>query len=295
MEYSMIVGKVERYVQSLIKPWPCNTNRASEIGHECERYLVFLRTKGGEKKLHSLDSQFIFMEGAIQERAVLRLLDDAGIEVIEQQRPFEWKDHQLTGHIDGKIIVDGGLLPLEVKSMAPWIFDKTNTLDDFFNSKYYWIRKYPAQLTMYMLMDAKDRALFLLKNKSTGKLKEVLIELDYDYGESLVQKAERVNQYIADKIIPEPIQWGDVCSKCDFNHICVQEVLRTELEFVVDPDLEEKIIGYHELKPWYTKWKEIDEELKESLRGVERLVVGEWLITGKPFGKGGWKISYNKI
>ena len=290
----MIIERVARYMQSQIKVWPCNTNRASEIGHECERYLVFLRTKGGEKRLHSIDSEYIFREGKDQEKAVLRLLADADIEVFEQQRPFEWKEHQLTGHIDGKVMDGEDVLPLEIKSMAPWIFVKTNTLDDFFNSKYYWVRKYPAQLTMYMLMDAKDRALFLLKNKSTGKLKEVPIELDYNYGESLVQKAERVNQCIADKIIPEPIQWGDVCSKCDFNHICVQSVLREELQFVVDPDAEDKIDGWFELKDWSDKWKELDEWRREHFRGVERVVVGPYLITGKAMAKG-WRTTITKI
>jgi len=290
----MIIEKINRFMQSCIRDWPCNTNRASEIGHECIRYLVFLRTKGGEKTLHTIDSEYIFREGHDQEKAVLRLLADAEIEVIEQQRPFEWKKYQLTGHIDGKIVVDDKILPTEIKSMSPWIYDKTSTLEEMLNSKYYWVRKYPAQLTMYMMMDEKEEALFLLKNKSTGKLKEILINLDYDYAESLVQKCEVINKHVAEGTIPEPIPWGDVCCHCPFKHLCINEVLREEIQFVVDQLLEEQINGYHELKQWHVKWKELDEILKEKLRGIDRVVIGDWLVLGKAT-KNGWKISYTKV
>ncbi len=291
----MLIEKVERYLESQIKSYPCNTNRASEIGHDCIRYLFFLRTRDNEKSLHDLGGEFIFREGREQERSVLRLLDEAGIEVLEQQRAFEWKEHLLTGHIDGKVMVDGEVMPIEIKSMAPWIFDKTDTLEDMLTSKQFWVRKYPAQMQMYLLMDEKEHGLFLLKNKSTGRLKEIPINLDYSYAEMLVQKAETVNGAVHDKKTPPPIDWCDICEKCGFRHICLQEVVRKEIEFVVDQELEEQINGYHELKPWHKQWVDLDEILKEKLRGVEKCVVGEWLVMGRKYGEKGWKISYQKL
>ena len=290
----MIIEKVQKYMQSQVKAWPCNTNRASELGHECDRYLYFLRTRACEKALHSVDAEYVFREGREQEKNVLRLLMDADIEVFEQQRPFEWKDHQITGHIDGKIMVDGEILPLEIKSMAPWIWEKTNTLKDMVESPYSWVRKYPAQLTMYLLMDEKERALFLLKNKSTGKLKEILISLDYEFAESLVQKAERVNEAVRTKTTPPPIEWGDTCEKCGFNHICLQEVVRKEIEFKIDPMAEERIDGWFELKQWADKWKDLDAWKKKYFNGVTKLIIGNYLITGKPI-KTGWKSIITKL
>ena len=290
----MIIEKVDRYVEIKIQNWPCNTNRASEIGHECERYLVFLRTRGNEKKIHGIDSEYIFREGNVQERAVLALLAEAGIEVIEQQRPFEWKECQLTGHVDGKILHEQRILPMEIKSMAPWIWDKIKTVEDMLNSNYYWVRKYPAQLTMYEMMDCKELAIFITKNKSTGRLREIPISLDYSYAEFLVRKCERINAAIAEEVIPEPISWGDTCSKCPFNHICIQTVLRDELQFIADPDAEEKLDGWFELKQWHDKWKELDEWRKEHFKGVERIVIGPYLITGKALSKG-WKTTITKI
>jgi len=290
----MLIGKIDHYMKSQIKPSPCNTNRASEIGHECLRYLVFCRTKGNERSLHSVESEYIFREGREQEKSVLRLLGDADIEVIEQQRAFDWKEYLITGHIDGKVLHEGELFPLEIKSMASWIFDKTSTLEDMLNSKYYWVRKYPAQLTLYMLMDEKERGLFLLKNKTTGRLKEIIMELDYSYGEGLIQKAEQINKSIFDKVIPEPIKWCDTCEKCGFRHICIQEILRESIEFIADPDTEEKIDGWFELKQWHLKWQELDEWRKEHFKNVEKIVVGSYLITGKKTAKG-WMNKISKI
>jgi len=289
----MIVERIDRYMESQIKEHPCNTNRASEIGHECDRYLVFSRTRS-DKKLHGLDSEYIFREGNYQEAAVLNLLTEAGFSVVEQQRPFEWKRYQLTGHVDGKIIIENEAIPIEIKSMAPWIWDSIKTLDDMMNSKYPWIRKYPAQLTMYEMMDEKELAIFLTKNKSTGRIREIPITLDYSYAEFLVQKCERINEAIATHTIPEPITWCDTCDKCPFNHVCLQEVLREELQFTVDPDAEEKIDGWFELRQWHDKWKDLDDWRKEHFRGIDRLVVGPYLIMGRGTSKG-WKTTITRI
>jgi hypothetical protein len=86
-----IVQKVIESKSKKIELWPVSSNRASEMGHPCERYLVYLRTRGNERVLHDVGLQFVFDEGKVHEKAVLRDLEDAGIEVIEQQRPFEWK------------------------------------------------------------------------------------------------------------------------------------------------------------------------------------------------------------
>ena len=242
-----------------------------------------------------MDSEFIFREGREQEKNVLRLLMDADIEVFEQQRAFGWKEHQLTGHIDGKVMIDGEIMPLEIKSMAPWLWEKVNTLKDMLESPYSWIAKYPAQLQMYLLMDEKERGIFLLKNKTNGKLKEILVELDYEYAESLVQKAEAVNSHIAAKKTPPPIEWGDTCEKCGFNHICLQDVVRKEIEFVVNPEWEEKIQGWFELKQWHVKWAEFDDFRKENFKNIPKVIVGGYLVTGKKIGDKGWKTSYTKL
>lgn len=291
----MILKKVNEYMKSQIKQYPCLSNRASEIGHPCERYLVFMRTRWQEKALHDVSLQYIFNEGNVQEKAVLDLLSASGFTLIEQQRSFEWRDHNITGHIDAKILIEHEAIPMEIKSMSPFIWDRINTVDDLFNSKYDHLKKYPAQLTIYMLCDHKERALFLFKNKSTGQLKEILMPLNYEYAETILQKIERVNRAVESNITPDPIDWGDTCERCGFRHICVQDVIRKEIEFREDPEAEEKIDGWLELKQWSDQWRDLDEWRKEYFRGVERMVIGPYLITGKAYGKDGWKITITKI
>ena len=291
----MIIEKINQYLQSQIKQYPCHTNRASEIGHPCERYLVFNRTRWREKEMHDVSLEYIFREGREQEKSVLRLMAEAGFDVVEQQRPFDWKEYQITGSIDGKVLIDGEALPLEIKSCAPWIWDKINTLDDLLNAKYDHLRKYPAQLSIYMLCDNKDKAIFIFKNKSTGHLKELLMHLDLDYAEGLIQKAERVNLAVAEKRTPDPIDWCETCDRCGYRAICLNDCVREELEIIVDQEMEDNILGWFLFKGDHQKWLEYDEYRKEKFRGISKLVCGDFLITGKKIGENGWKTVYTKL
>ena len=259
----MILEKVNTFMQSQIKQWPVVSNRASEIGHSCERYLVFNRTRWQERSLHTLDLEYIFREGREQEKSVLKLLMDSDVDVLEQQRPFSWPVHNITGSIDGKVLLNGEAIPLEIKSMHPFIWTKINTLEDMLHSKMDHLRKYPAQLTIYMLCDNKDKALFLFKNKSTGQLKEILIHLDYEYAEGLIKKIERVNTAVTDGITPDGIPWGDTCERCAYRHICIQDAVRAEMQFCDDEEAEEKITRWMGLKPTAAEYAELDEWRKE--------------------------------
>lgn len=294
----MIIEKVNDYMQTQIKQWPVNSNRASEIGHPCERYLFFNRTRWQERALHTIDLEYIFREGREQERSVLRLLADSGVDVLEQQRPFSWPIHQITGSIDGKVLIDGQAIPLEIKSMHPFIWQKINSLDDMLNAKQDHLRKYPAQLTIYMLCDNKDKALFLFKNKSTGQLKEILINLDYEYAESIIRKVERVNKAVETGITPDPLPWCDTCEKCPYRHICINDAIRTEMQFWDDEEAEEKITRWMELKPVAAEYDELDTWRKDTFRGVEKAIVGNYLVMGKEQGsdkKKTWKVSITSI
>lgn len=292
----MILEKVNNYMATQIKQWPVVSNRASEVGHSCERYLVFNRTRWQDRSLHSVDLEYIFREGREQEKSTLRLLADADIEVFEQQRPFSWTTHNITGSIDGKVMIEGEAVPLEIKSMHPSIWQKINTLEDMLTSKMDHLRKYPAQLTIYMLCDNKDKALFLFKNKSTGQLKEILMRLDYEYAEELIRKIERVNDSVAKGVTPAGISWCDTCERCPYRHICIQDAVRTEMQFIDDEEAEEKITRWFELKPSADEYKDLDEWRKERFRGVEKMVIGNYLIFGKEQNNGKtWKNTITKI
>ena len=281
-EKEMLIERIVEKKKEQIKQYPVNSNRASEIGHPCERYLVFLRTRWQEKTLHDVNLQFIFDEGRIHEEAVLQILRESGFKIIEQQRSFEWKDYQITGHIDAKVIIEDKAIPLEIKSSSPYVFEAINSVEDLLNGKYDYLRKYPAQLTLYMLMDNKDEAIFLFKNKVTGALKEIPMKLDYEYGESLIKKVERVNKHVKENTVPLCIEYDEwTCGKCGFLHICLPEIKRDALEITENPEIENKLKRRDELKPLASEYEKIDKEVKEAFKEKEKLVVGEYIITGK--------------
>lgn len=312
----MLLEKVDEQLQKQIKLSPCHTNRASELGHACERYLVLRRTRWQEATLPDLSLQRIFNEGHIQERAVIRELEDAGFQVIEQQRDYEWKEYQITAHLDGKVCIspqvgDGTIpndghshtaraVPLEVKSMSPYIFKSIQTAADLMNPRYPHLAKYIAQLQIYMLLSNADKAVLILKDKSSGQLKELWMELDYHAAEALIQKAQRINAAVAAGTIPERIPYAEkICGRCPFLAICLPDVKRDALEITTDPELEANLKRRHELAPLRAEYEQLDEAVKAVLKEHEKIVVGDFLVQGRwiePKGKPKyWKVNIDKL
>lgn len=277
----MIVERVIDNKARGIKQWPVRSNRASSLGHPCTRYLVFERTKWNEKVLHGPSLQMIFDLGNDIEDRVLRDLHDAGFEIFEQQRSFEWKEYDITGHIDAKLQIGQTIYPLEIKSMSPFVFEKINTVQDMLNHKYHYVRSYPSQMTLYLLMDNKEAGFFLLKNKTSGAMKEIEITLDYELGEKLLQKADIINMHVRRNTLPNPIEWDDnVCSECGYLHICNPVRTGKEVDIVDDDELLDMLIKRESLQQYAKEFDEIDSILKERLEGRDKLLIGDYYVTG---------------
>jgi CRISPR/Cas system-associated exonuclease Cas4 (RecB family) len=282
----MIVDKVIEYKQSQIRQYPVNSNRASQLGHPCTRFLVFERTRWQEKILIDARLQMVFDIGNDIESRVMRDLVDAGFQVIEQQRSYSWPEYQITAHLDAKVIIDGKVYPIEVKSMSPYVFQKVNTVDDMKQSKYHYMRGYPAQITLYLLLDNKEQGYFILKNKSTGEMKEILVTLDYELGENLLMKADIVNMHVRRGTIPNPIEWDDyTCAECGYLHICMPDRIGQEVQVIDDAELLELLNKRAELAPIAKEFAEVDSQVKDAVRNRDKLMIGDWFITGKTVKK----------
>ena len=278
----MIVEKIIEHKRSKIKNYPVHANRASESGHPCLKYLVLNRTRWQEKTLPDVNLQFVFDEGNIHEAALLRELSEAGLKVVEQQRPFSWPKYQITGSIDAKVQLNGGpAIPLEIKTMSPFVFNSVNSPDDMLKGKYVYLRKYPAQMQLYMLMDNIETGLMLCKNKVNGQLKEIPFILDYGYAEEIIKRLEEVNRHVAAGTLPNQEWADDMCPDCSFVHICAPDRSGVELQIINDQELEWKLNRLDELKPIMAEYEALDEEIKERLKGKEKFCVGNWLIQGK--------------
>jgi len=232
--------------------------------------------------MHDVRLQMIFDLGHVFEAQAMADLREAGIAMLEQQRSFSWPEYKITGSIDGKIIDDGQVYPLEIKSAAPYAFDSINTIEDMKRHKWHYMRKYPAQLTLYLLMDGKERGLFLFKNKSTGALKEIWLDLDYEFAESLIAKAETINHHVAEGSLPEAMEYDEgICTDCGFAHICMPDRIGKEVEIIDDSELLELLARYDALKPSYKEYEDVDKRISELVKGREKILVGDWFIEGK--------------
>jgi len=276
----MIVEKILETKAKRIKQYPVKSNRASEIGIPCVRYHVLNRTRWQEKALHGVETQGIFDLGNDFEQIVMRELAEAGIQVIEQQRSFEWKEHNITGHIDGKALIDGAVYPFDVKSSSPYVFKSINTINDLLNGKYGYLRKYPTQLNLYLLMGEHSRGFFLFKDKVSGAYKEIWMDVDYDLGEETLQRAEAINRHVADGTLPEPINEPMWCDTCGYAHICLPEQIGRDVE-IDTTELAEWLDKLESLKPAVREYEEIDEMVKRTVVGREKILAGEWFVTGK--------------
>jgi hypothetical protein len=273
-----------------IKSWPHPTNRASEAGHPCVRFLVLSRTSNELKALHDVGLQRIFDLGNLFEEYLLRQMAASGqVQVIEQQRAYEWPKFNLTGRIDGKLAVNGDRLPLEIKSSGHNGFAAIRNLEplDMLKSKYPWIRKYPAQILLYMLMEGAEFGVMVFINKESGEQSEKLFQLEgeaLEYAESILKKLEVVNTHIALGTCPDAALIDD-CKGCAFcKTACFPGAdYGPGIDILQDPDLEAKLDRRGELEAAAKEFEALDKEVKDGFKGKAGAVVGGWMIESKPY------------
>ncbi|MGH7207833.1 MAG: hypothetical protein ACREIL_00460 [Nitrospiraceae bacterium] len=302
----------ERYLArktEAIKALPCHTNRASELGHPCTRYLYFVRAAWQKRILHSPTLQSIFDIGKLYEEHAITELKAMGFRIIEQQRYYEWKKYQITGHVDGKLYVEdwmvqeappeiqpllniGHTVPMDVKSCESHVWERLNTVEDLLKSPKVYHQKYVGQLTIYALSAEEPVGVIILVNKQTGVPKEIWIPLNYDYGEGLIKKAETVNAAIEKQEIPPPIPWSeDICGACPFLVECLPEVKRQPLELLTDPELEGQLIRLSEIKPLVQEYEKLDKTVKGKLKGQDKVLIGDFLVTGSEVSRTGYTVK----
>jgi len=276
----MITEAILESKRKKISSYPVHSNRASDLGNPCVRYHVYNRTRWSEKSLHDVGLQQIFDLGNDFEQIALRELQEAGIRIIEQQRSFEWREYQITGHVDGLVQMNGSAYPIEIKSMSPFVFDSIQDITSLTKGKYAYLRRYPTQLNLYMLMKGIDRAVFLFKNKSTGAYKEIWMNLDYELGEETLKRAEAINAHVKAGTLPDRIADDSQCDDCPFVHICLPEHIGKEVE-IDTGELATMLDRLEELKPAVKEYEEIDDQVKKAVEGREKVLAGNWFVLGK--------------
>jgi hypothetical protein len=268
-----------------------DVNYASQAGATCLRELAYWRLHPDKALPVNKRTRLLFEQGKWIERQAISQLEKTGYEIYERERPFEWLKFKLKGNIDGKIRVESKKRPLEIKGYPSWTWNKLNTIDDFLKSDLEYIRRVPAQLLSYLLMDAKSSwGLLYLLNKVTGVPKQIPLALEGKtliWGEAMLKNLESVNRAVKRGILPKRINYAEnVCGFCRFRHHCLVEIKPTIKGLYIPrghkaEELLELLEARAKLQKKHKEYEEVDEEIGAIVKGRKKTVVGDWIINGQ--------------
>jgi len=289
---SMLEEKLQKHILSEITDSVSrDTNRASDLGVDCDTYHALCRLKGELRPRLTPDKKQLFRTGNIVELPNLTFLNQAGLPIQPAAQYYRWHKYKISGRTDGVawLNIDGKKVevPAEHKACSPNVFrsivqHKTQGIP-LTKSKYHWVRKYPAQLMIYMLQKGVEYGLWIFYDKVSGRFLFWVMSLDYDYAEELLKRAERANKNAEKNIIPEP-RYKDICTSCDFalTHCFPDKDFGEGFDIISDEDLVEKLQRREELKTVAEEYQAIDKEIKTMFRG-KNAVVGDFLIESKKY------------
>jgi len=204
---------------------------------------------------------------------------------VVQQSPDGFLEKHISGKIDFFISRDElRKIPVEIKWLSAGI---EKSWKEMLYSDKRWIRRYPAQIMIYMYLRASRYGLFLAFNKLNSKPSHIWIDFEdnevISYIEGLLQKAERVWKAIEEKKPPDRISpEAGICLDCDFLTICEPPIYFGEgVKELENRDLIRILNRMELLKNNYDEYRNLDEQKKEILKGIENAVLGPYLIHGK--------------
>jgi len=294
--------QVDEFLKKEIKSFARWSSWAGDLGWPCDTYQALCRLKPELKPLPDLNLIKVFRTGQIIELPNLQLLQNAGIRIIEQARSYQWVEKKISGRIDAKIEIELNgkklKIPLEHKALSPNVYrhilkHKEENIP-LQKSKYPWVKKYPGQLQTYMLMEGIEYGMWFFFEKVSGQYDFWLFPFDFEYAESLLQRAERANENVEKGIIPEP-ERQEICKNCDFvkTYCFVGKDYGAGFDFLTDEELLNKLIRREELEAAYKEYLEIDEELKEIFRG-KNVIIGDFKIISKEVERKEYTIQAGK-
>jgi len=274
-----------------IKDYARWSNWAGDLGFDCDTYQTLCRLKPECKPLPNLELAKIFRASGILESPNLILMSEAGLKIIEQGRPYTWREKKISGRIDAKIEMDFDVKPLKVplehKALSPNVYRVIKTHKDrnqsLTKSKYSWVRKYPGQLTVYELMDGSEFGVWFFYNKVSGDYFFWIVPIDLSYAEELVQRAERTNMNVEAGTVPTP-ERKEICQGCDFEltYCFTGKEAGEGWEFISDEEFDHSCERWLELKPLHKEFDEIDKEFKERFEG-KTAVTEKFRLDSKQF------------
>ena len=278
----LIIKKRKEFLQGELKRYPREYPIASDIP-DCDRYIVHSILDWQQKKMFDEYVQAMLIRGNTEEKQVTKDMLDLGLEIIENQTPFEARNAKgilCRGKIDGKLKFEGQKYPYEIKSMNVNSFNSIRNIDDLQKRPHF--RKYLRQIQLYLFGHNAEEGLFIFTDLQ-GHYKLIPVYLDYGECELLLQRLEKVQVCLAKKEYPDRINYDErICGKCAFAHVCLPDTKSEGASVIEDPDLECALERREELKPLAKEYGDIDDDIKERFRERPDTIIGvNWRILAK--------------
>lgn len=278
-------------------PTPRQSNYMSDIGHACERYLVYARVAWDKTAPFGDRIASIMHEGDVHEAAVLDLLRKGGIDIREQQARLFDDYTKLSGRVDAVFRIDGAWYVADVKSVSPWVYEAVNSEADILESRFYWVRHWYTQLQAYLHHDRERnprtaQGLIVLKNRENGQVKAVEITYNAEAALELMLKAERVNRAVEAKELPDRISPAlGYCATCRFRLECLPDTdPGPGIEVLDDADLVEMLERRADLEGGRREYEALDKAVKKSMMG-RNVVAGDWMVRSVDRHRKGYEVK----
>ena len=168
---------------------------ASELGHECERYL-WLSFRWAKQPDFDGRMLRLFESGQLAEPRLIENLRAIGVEVSDRDEDGnQWRFNAVGGHVGGSM--DGAALGLPEAPKTWHVLEfKTANAKSFAAMVKKGVKEskpqHYAQMQLYMGWAGLDRAMYLVVNKDTDDIHSERIEFDRKEFDRLLERAHRI-------------------------------------------------------------------------------------------------------
>ncbi|MCK9280449.1 MAG: hypothetical protein M0P71_07505 [Melioribacteraceae bacterium] len=269
----------EQAIYGKYKIVPYESNRASQLGYECLRYLTLKRLHWQEEIPPSIATRKRFARSIYMEDRICDEVKKAGHKIIEQQVAFSMPKYNITGHIDGKISlyeVDP-FVPVEIKEVSEEFMTQIKRhIKGVKDNKYF--KNYIIQINLYMLMSNCETGIMIIRNDS-GDLIYIRFNLDYELAEKTIKKAEAIETHLKNNTLPDYLNDPEQCQQCSLKHVCCPpltyrgvpvDLINAEQDESLIIKIDNDVVRLRQLSDWiggFTKEKEkINKEIKALVK-----------------------------
>ncbi len=168
---------------------------ASELGHECERYL-WLSFRWAKQPDFDGRMLRLFESGHLAEQRLIFNLRAIGVEVSDRdEKGGQWRFGAVGGHVGGSM--DGVALGLPEAPKTWHVLEfKTANAKSFAAMVKNGVMKFKpqhwSQMTLYMGWAGLERSMYLVVNKDTDDIHSERIEFDRKEFDRLLERAHRI-------------------------------------------------------------------------------------------------------